>query len=261
MKNSKYILAGMSAFCLVLITATSIKSSFLMPLRTGVGFVLVPLQSGVNAIGTGLYNTLENFSSLREAQEENKNLQMRLYQLDQEYMQYKKIAARVIAKDSGNWFQVFRIDKGADDGIQEDMNVMAGGGLVGIVTDVGANYATVRAIIDDDSNVSGMSLRTGDTCNVSGNLTLYQDGRLGLDHIKKEADIQEGDKIVTSNISDIFLPGILIGYASGLTTDANNVTKSGTIIPVADFDNLQEVLVITQLKNGDGGDNNAEAAD
>ena len=282
MKNSKYILAGMSAFCLVLITATSIKSSFLMPLRTGVGFVLVPLQSGVNAIGTGLYNALENFSSLREAQEENKNLQMRLdqmveennrlqselyeldrlrelYQLDQEYMQYKKIAARVIAKDSGNWFQVFRIDKGADDGIQEDMNVMAGGGLVGIVTDVGANYATVRAIIDDDSNVSGMSLRTGDTCNVSGNLTLYQDGRLGLDHIKKEADIQEGDKIVTSNISDIFLPGILIGYASGLTT--NNVTKSGTIIPVADFDNLQEVLVITQLKNGDGGDNNAEAAD
>ena len=226
MKNSKYILAGMSAFCLVLITATSIKSSFLMPLRTGVGFVLVPLQSGVNAIGTGLYNTLENFSSLREAQEENKNLQMRLdqmveennrlqselyeldrlrelYQLDQEYMQYEKIAARVIAKDSGNWFQVFRIDKGADDGIQEDMNVMAGGGLVGIVTDVGANYATVRAIIDDDSNVSGMSLRTGDTCNVSGNLTLYQDGRLGLDHIKKEADIQEGDKIVTERFEVI----------------------------------------------------------
>lgn len=95
------------------------------------------------------------------------------------------------------------------------MNVMAGGGLVGIVTDVGANYATVRAIIDDDSNVSGMSLRnSGDTCNVSGNLDALQDGRLGLDHIKKEADIQEGDKIVTSNISDIFLPGILIGYAS-----------------------------------------------
>ena len=160
MKNSKYILAGMSAFCLVLITATSIKSSFLMPLRTGVGFVLVPLQSGVNAVYRSP-NALENFSSLREAErtksqmrldqmvEENNRLQSELYeldrlrelyQLDQEYMQYKKIAARVIAKDSGNWFQVFRIDKGADDGIQEDMNVMAGGGLVGIVTDVGANH-------------------------------------------------------------------------------------------------------------------------
>ncbi len=282
MKNSKYILAGMSAFCIVLIAATSINSSFLTPLRTGVGYILVPLQSGVNAVGTGLYNSIQNYSSLKEAQEENARLSARidelveennrlqsevyeldrlreLYQLDQEYMQYPKMAARVIAKDSGNWFQVFRIDKGLSDGVQVNMNVMAGGGLVGIVTDVGANYATVRAIIDDDSNVSGMSLRTGDTCNVSGDLTLYQEGRLGLDHIKKEADIQDGDKIVTSNISDIFLPGILIGYASDLTTDANNVTKSGTILPVADFDNLQEVLVITQLKNG--GEENAENTD
>ncbi|MGI6053582.1 MAG: rod shape-determining protein MreC [Clostridium sp.] len=277
MKNSKYILAGLSAFCILLIAATSINSGFLKPLRTGVGYMLVPLQSGVNAVGTGLYNAIQNYSSLKEAQAQNESLGNRLdqlveennrlqaevyelsrlrelYQLDQEYMQYPKVAARVIAKDSGNWFHVFRIDKGSADGIEADMNVMADGGLVGIVTDVGANYATVRSIIDDDSNVSGMSMRTGDTCNVAGNLTLYQEGRLNLDHIKKEADIQDGDKIVTSNISDIFLPGILIGYASELTTDANNVTKSGTIIPAANFDNLQEVLVITQLKSGEEED-------
>jgi len=282
MKNSKYILAGLSVFCILLIAVTSINSSFLMPLRTGVGYVLVPLQSGVNAVGTSVYNRMRDFSSLKAAQEENAGLTSRvaqlteentrlqsevyelsrlreLYQLDQEYMQYEKVAARIIAKDSGNWFQVFRINKGSADGIQVDMNVMAGGGLVGIVTDVGANYATVRTIIDDDSNVSGMSLRSGDTCNVSGNLTLYQEGRIGLDHIKKEADIQEGDKIVTSNISDVFLPGIFIGYAADLTTDANNVTKSGYIIPVAQFDNLQEVLVITELKNE--GEKHAENTD
>ena len=282
MKNSKYILAGLTFFCVLLIAVTSINSSFLTPLRTGVGYVLVPLQSGVNAVGTGLYNSMRNYSSLKEAQAENARLTQRvdqlteennrlqsdlyelsrlreLYELDQEYMQYEKVAARVIAKDSGNWFQIFRIDKGSADGIKVNMNVMAGGGLVGIVTDVGANYATVRAIIDDDSNVSGMSMRSGATFNVTGDLTLYQEGRLGLDHIKKDDDIQDGDKIVTSNISDIFLPGILIGYASDLTTDANNVTKSGYIIPVAEFDNLQEVLVITQLKNG--GNDNAESTD
>ena len=271
MKNSKYILAGMSAFCLVLITATSIKSSFLMPLRTGVGFVLVPLQSGVNAIGTGLYNALENFSSLREAQEENKNLQMRLdqmveennrlqselyeldrlrelYQLDQEYMQYKKIAARVIAKDSGNWFQVFRINKGSADGVQVDANVMAGGGLVGIVTDVGAHYATVRSIIDDVSRVSGMAQQSGDTCIVSGDLTLFGEGRLRLSNIAENGDLKDGDRIVTSNISSKFLPGILIGYAADITTDQSRLTKSGYLIPAAQFDSLQEVLVITTLK-------------
>lgn len=273
MKNSKYILAGLSFFCIVLIAVTSINSSILTPLRTGVGYVLIPFQSGVNAIGTSLYNHIRDFSTMQEAQAENEELKGRvaelteennrlqaeqyelerlreLYALDQDYMQYEKVAARVIAKDSGNWFQIFRINKGANDGIKENMNVIAGGGLVGIVTDVGANYATVRSIIDDASRVSCMSMRSGDNCIVSGDLTLFQEGLLGLDHVKKEANIQEGDKIVTSNISDVFLPGILVGYATELTTDSNNVTKSGQIVPVAEFDNLQEVLVITQLKDG-----------
>lgn len=273
MKNSKYILAGLSFFCIVLIAVTSINNSILTPLRTGVGYVLIPFQSGVNAIGTSLYNHIRDFSTMQEAQaeteelkgrvaeltEENNRLQAEqyelerlreLYALDQDYMQYEKVAARVIAKDSGNWFQIFRINKGSNDGIKENMNVIAGGGLVGIVTDVGANYATVRSIIDDASRVSCMSMRSGDNCIVSGDLTLFQEGLLGLDHMKKEADIQEGDKIVTSNISDVFLPGILVGYATELTTDSNNVTKSGQIVPVAEFDNLQEVLVITQLKDG-----------
>ena len=273
MKNSKYILAGLSFFCIVLIAVTSINNSILTPLRTGVGYVLIPFQSGVNAIGTSLYNHIRDFSTMQEAQAENEELKGRvaelteennrlqaeqyelerlteLYALDQDYMQYEKVAARVIAKDSGNWFQIFRINKGSNDGIKENMNVIAGGGLVGIVTDVGANYATVRSIIDDASRVSCMSMRSGDNCIVSGDLTLFQEGLLGLDHVKKEADIQEGDKIVTSNISDVFLPGILVGYATELTTDSNNVTKSGQIVPVAEFDNLQEVLVITQLKDG-----------
>ena len=273
MKNSKYILAGLSFFCIVLIAVTSINNSILTPLRTGVGYVLIPFQSGVNAIGTSLYNHIRDFSTMQEAQAENEELKGRvaelteennrlqaeqyelerlreLYALDQDYMQYEKVAARVIAKDSGNWFQIFRINKGSNDGIKENMNVIAGGGLVGIVTDVGANYATVRSIIDDASRVSCMSMRSGDNCIVSGDLTLFQEGLLGLDHVKKEADIQEGDKIVTSNISDVFLPGILVGYDTELTTDSNNVTKSGQIVPVAEFDNLQEVLVITQLKDG-----------
>ena len=159
------------------------------------------------------------------------------------------MAARVIARDSGNWFRIFRIDKGTKDGIRPDMNVLVNGGLIGIVTDVGLNYATVRTIIDDSSNVSGMSQRTGDICNVAGDMELYEQGRLGLDHIRKESDIESGDRIVTSNISEVYLPGILIGYAENVVTDANNITKSGALIPAGTFEGLQEVLVITQLKN------------
>ena len=158
------------------------------------------------------------------------------------------MGARVIATDSGNWFHVFRIDKGLNDGIAVDMNVVAEGGLVGIVTDVGANYATVRSIIDDSSRVSAMAIQSGDSCIVAGDLTLFKEGRLRITNALKESDLKNGDKIITSNISSVFLPGILIGYASEISNDTNNVTKSGYLIPAAQFDSLQEVLVITELK-------------
>ena len=172
-----------------------------------------------------------------------------LYQLDQDYQQYNKIGARVIAKDSGAWFQVFRINKGSADGVRVDANVIAGGGLVGIVTDVGANYATVRSIIDDVSRVSAMAQQSGDTCFVEGDLTLFSEGRLRISKITKDGDVKDGDRIVTSNVISKYLPGILIGYIDEIAVDSNNMTKSGTLIPVVDFEHLETVLVITTLKN------------
>lgn len=271
--NTKYFLFGLSLLCVCMIGITTIKGSILNPLRTAVGYVLVPIQSGVNRVGGGLYNELSSVGKLKTALAENETLKTRvdelteentrlrseqfelerlrsLYELDQEYMQYHKIGARIIAKDSSSWFSVFRIDKGSDDGIKEDMNVIAGGGLVGIVTDVGANYATVRSIIDDSSRVSAMAQQSGDSCIVAGDLQLFKEGRLNLSYMEKDDDIKDGDMIVTSNISGKFLPGILVGYATDITVDYNdNLTKSGYLIPAARFDRLQEVLVITDLKD------------
>ena len=114
---------------------------------------------------------------------------------------------------------------------------------------MGANYATVRSIIDDVSRVSGMAQQSGDTCIVSGDLTLFGEGRLRISNVAQNADFKDGDRIVTSNISSKFLPGILIGYAADITTDETRLTKSGYLIPAAQFDSLQEVLVITSLKD------------
>lgn len=270
-KRSKYILMGLTAFCVLLIGITSINDTWLSPLRTGVGYFLIPVQSGVNAVGRALYEDITDYRKLKTALDENRELKEEiaslteennrlqaeqfelqrlrdLYQMDQDYMQYEKVGARVIANDSGDWFQVFRVDKGSADGIKVDMNVIAGGGLVGIVTDVGANYATVRSIIDDSSLVSAMAMQSSDTCFVGGDLMLYKEGRLRITNIKKDADVKDGNKIITSNISSKFLPGILIGYATDITVDANELTSSGYLIPVAQFSNLQEVLIITKLK-------------
>ena len=270
-KSNTVIFIVLSVACLILITASTIRSEWLSPLRKGVGVILEPLQEGVNSFGRGIYGKISDNKTMEELQAENRELQRtidqlmaentrleeqgfelqrlrELYELDQQYEKYDSVAARIIARDSSGWFNIFRIDKGSRDGIQVDMNVIAGGGLVGIVTDVGTNYATVRSIIDDSSRVSAMSMRTSDTAIVSGNLQSYDEGKLLISEIMYDAEIKDGDKIITSNISSKYLPGIMIGYATGITADSNNLTKSGYIIPVAQFTSLQEVLVITTLK-------------
>lgn len=271
LSNNKLILLVLSFLCIVMIGVTTVRDEWLSPLRTAVGYFLMPVQSGVNRVGKSLYNTIKDHDELKSALEDKKKLQSQidqlvlentrlqedsfelvrlrqLFELSQDYGQYRTVGARVIAKDSGGWFHIFRIDKGSADGIRVDMNVIAGGGLVGIVTDVGANYATVRSIIDDVSRVSAMEIQSGDTCIVSGDLKMFADGKLKISDITDTAEIYEGDKIVTSTVSSKYLPGILIGYVNELQTDPARLTRSGTLIPVADFGTLQEVLVIMDLK-------------
>ena len=271
-RKSKYIFIVLTVLCVMMIVLSSVKDGLMNPIRNTIGYVLVPLQSGVNRVGYGLYEELEDHRTLKAVQEENKRLNEQIdllteennrlaqnegelsrlrdfYALDQDYLQYEKVAARVIAKDSENWFQVFRIDKGSQDGIRVDQNVMANGGLVGIVTDVGLNYATVRSIIDDESRVSAMCLQSSSTCIVAGDLTLYQQGRLRITDMQKNATIQDGDRIVTSNISSKFMPGILVGYAVDIRDDEKKLMKTGYLIPAADFDDLTEVLVLKDVKS------------
>ena len=270
--NNRLVLIVLSVSCVGMIGLTTIKNEQLRPIRTAVGYFLLPVQTGVNRVGSAVYSNFKNQEKMRTALADNESLReqvatltmentrlqsdsyelsrlRKLYELNQTYGQYRMTGARVIAKDTGNWFHVFRIDKGARDGIKPDMNVVGDGGLIGIVTDVGDNYATVRSIIDDVSRVSAMVIQSNDTCIVSGNLQLYADGKLKISVITDTADIKDGDAIVTSTVSSKFLPGILIGYAGDLKTDPDRLTRSGTLVPVADFETIQEVLVILDLKS------------
>lgn len=267
----RYVLFFLMVICCALLAVSYIFPSALSPVTNAVNSVLLPMEKGFNYIGTKLADAVYDSQSLSEARAENSELKTQiaeleelltnyeqelaeleelqeLFELSEQYSEYEMTAARIIQKDSGNWYHSFVIDKGSDDGIEVDMNVIADGGLVGIVTDVGSNYARVQSIIDDDSNVSAMSLSTGATCIVSGSLELYSEGLLAVSYIDKDDTIEDGDKIVTSTISSKYLPNILIGYAQDIEIDSNNLTKSGYIIPAVDFDDLNIVLVITTTK-------------
>ena len=240
------------------------------------GYTFMPFKIGLTEISSYANQRAEDFRQVREVLSENKALREQvdeltqendrlienrfelielrsLLDLDSEYEEYEKIGARVTGKDPGNWYSVFIIDKGANDGIKEGMNVIAGAGLVGIITKTGPNWAQVRSIIDDDSNVSGRMLNTSDNLIVYGNLEAIKDGTIEFGQLSDPDDeVAVGDKIVTSNISDRYLPGIAIGYINTIEKDSNNLTKSGTLTPVVDFEHIDAVLVITQMKEKGG---------
>ncbi len=269
---SKYLLFILTIICAGAIILTFNTNIFSGTLNTAVGYVIIPFEKGISSVGGWLANRSEELVQIRSLLSENESLKAQideltmentilqqeryelatlreLYQLDSQYEGYEKVGARIIAKDAGNWFHSFVIDKGEEDGIAVDMNVIAGSGLVGRVVDVGKNWSKVTSIIADNSNVSSKVLSTSDYLVVSGDLELYGSGVIKFEKLVDSADkVVEGDKIVTSNISDKYLPNILIGYISALEVDANNITKSGQLTPAVDFEHLEEVLIIRQLK-------------
>ncbi|MBQ1849495.1 MAG: rod shape-determining protein MreC [Lachnospiraceae bacterium] len=269
---SKYLLFILTILCSVMMLLSFTTSLFDKPLGTIVGYVVIPFEKGIGAAGGWLSNRKDELSQIRSLLEENQKLKdqvahlteentllqqdkyelnklRQLFELDEQYEEYHKVGARIIARDPGNWYVAFTIDKGSNDGIAVDMNVIAGGGLVGRISSVGQNWAKVTAIISDNANVAGMTLASEDNLIVSGSLKGMNDGVIYFSKlVDSKGVVQSGDKVVTSDISDKFLPGILIGYVLNVIPDNNNLTKSGTIIPAVDFEHLSEVLVITDQK-------------
>lgn len=272
--DPKYILMMIAIVCVALIIVSFRFQDKMTPIRTAVGGIVTPMQRGINKIGLVVADGMDYATTVKKLTRENDSLKKqvddlsaqnrllqqdkydldnfrKLYDLDEKYSDYPKVAAHVISSD-GNWFNSFVIDKGSKDGLKVNMNVLAGDGLVGIVTEVNKSYARVRSIIDDESSVTGSFLKTSDMCFVNGNLKLINKGMIDISGIPADAEIKNGYEVVTSPVSDKYLPGILIGYARDIETDSSNITQSAHLTPAADFSGLDMVLVITEVK--DSGD-------
>lgn len=269
--SSKYWFLILMVICMLLMGLSGFAGTGKGPLGWIANYTIVPMQKGINTVGILLSDFTDNFATLKEVRAENDALKEKvaelttennrlqqnsakleryeeLFKMDENTADYPKVGANVIASDNSNWFTRFTIDKGSKDGIGVDMNVLSGAGLVGIVTEVRPHSATVSSIIDD-KNISAMILTTFDKCIVSGDLSMINNGVVKFEQLaNNDNEVPIGEQVVTSNISDKYLQGLLIGYVSEISVDSNNLTKSGYIIPATNFRELQEVLVITTTK-------------
>ncbi|MDO5146263.1 MAG: rod shape-determining protein MreC [Eubacteriales bacterium] len=280
--SPKLLLIVLTVICGLLLSVSVIGREVLRPLTGIVSAVVIPMQDGINSVGVWVNDKVGSMKSMEELQKENEELTRQveelkqknqslqgdqseleelrgLFALSEKYASFPKVGARVISSGSGNWYENFIINKGSDDGLAVNMNVLADDGLAGIITEVGHNYAKVQSIISDESSVSAMSVTSSDTCVVEGNReSLQKTGNIDVAYISKDAGMKVGDELVTSNISSKYLAGIRIGTVTDITMDSSNLTQSAKVTPVVDFQHISDVLVITQLKEIPPGSERAD---
>lgn len=229
-------------------------------------YITVPIQKGLNFVGGGFSNTITKIQSNSQLQEdkdgleqqidklaydnniliqyeaENKKLKQ-LLELANRYKKYPSEGANVISKDLGNWYKIFNIDKGTQAGFDADDTILAGNGLVGHILESGPLSSKVMSIIDDRSAVSATVLRTGDVGILKGDIELVQQGFCKL-QIGIQSEVIKGDQIVTSHLSTVYPPGIMIGVVEEIMIAKNGLTQYAYVRPVVDFEHLEQVLVL-----------------
>lgn len=269
--NPKYLLLTLtiiSVFFLIISYFAADKVAFLKNFTIN---IVTPIQECINEIGLWTDSKAKNLAEIEELNEQNEALEQELaelkteitiyqnqlaelnelrdlYDLAETYPDFNKTGAHVFAKDTSSWFSMFYIDKGTNDNLFVGANVMCDEGLAGLIVECHADYSKVRAIIDDNSNISAKIMPSNALCTVEGNISQFENGYLVVSNIDKDASVNIGDKVVTSNISDRFHAGIVIGYIVEVKNDPNNLTMTAYITPAVDFNNITDVLVITDKK-------------
>ena len=244
------------------------------------GVVITPVQDAVTSITGWFGDTFDSIRSENDLKSENAELKARIELLEQEnrrlslyedenkrltelleikqkFAAYTTTGANITAKDPGSRYDSFVIDKGTVNGLKADMPLTAEGGLVGHIYETGLTYSKAISIIDSRSAVSAMNLRTMDIGVVKGDYSLMNSGLCIMEYISADADIVEGDEIVTSHLSDIYPEGITIGHVREVYFDSNGLTKYAVIEPSVDFKHLKTVLVIADT--GSVGDVSADS--
>jgi rod shape-determining protein MreC len=235
-----------------------------------VGSILSPVQSALYSATDAISDFFSRIFSGADVQTENQELKAQVAELEgqlQDYNEVKKenerlsgllnfvntdpdlgiVSASVISKDAGHWFNVFTINAGMSKGIEINMPVVNGDGLVGMVVAVGADWSRVMTIVDSESHVSALVERTRDPGVVTGTISTgdEENATLTLGYLPLNADLVPGDTVITSGLTDVFPKGIKIGEVVEVSSSSNGMKNEAVVKPWVDFNHLEEVSVVT----------------
>ena len=157
-------------------------------------------------------------------------------------------SATVTAYGVSGWSSTFTISKGSDSGIAaNDCVVDQYGNLVGLVADVGTNWATVRTIVDAEIQMGGLLSRTDGAAVLEGDFALMGRGRLKLTYLPEGVELLAGDQVLTLSREGIYPSGLVVGHVEEILTEASGMNQYAVVVPEADLDSLKQVFVITDF--------------
>jgi len=268
-KNKLFLLILVSVILLTIIGISSSNKDAFSLIRNVVTVPLTPLQKFFTSIGERIEYFFSTFEEIKNLKAENERLKIRVNELEKEnrellvykekndelrealklksqFEEYELIGANVIAKEPGNWFDVFKIDVGTRDGIDVDYPVITSTkGLVGRVVSCDLTSSKVISIIDEDSVVScWLSKPEGGHVIVRGDIALKEQGLCYMNNIPASIDIAVDDVIETSGLGGIYPKGILVGRVKEIRRAGSNMDRYVIIEPEVDFQRLQEVFVL-----------------
>jgi rod shape-determining protein MreC len=253
------------------------KDSGLNRLNNIVSVPLSPVQGFFTSIGKTVEGGLAFFKDTNAVRKENGQLKAHVIELEKQnselaalktknddlrqalklkaqFSNYTLIGANIIALDPGNWFNIFKIDVGGNDGVKADFPVVTSSkGLAGRVMSSDSTSSKVITIIDEESSVAGwISKAGGGHAMVRGDMQLKEQGLCKLNYIQLEVDVEVGDVIETSGLGGIYPKGILIGKVVEVRKTNSEMDRYAIIQPAADFKRLEEVYVLKSANNNEG---------
>lgn len=263
------ILGGIATIIilLLLIFLSNVEVNKLSYLESAASAIINPVQRVFIDLRNKIQGNSAYFSNMESIMQENEDLRIKNSELEtklrelemikaentklQEYMNltdkyssYETIPAYVINRDVSNYSSTLILNVGTNDGIKENMTVIADKGLVGYVISTTENTCKVQVIIDSASTVSCTISTTDESIICKG--TLENDQVLRASYIPTSAELIQGDNVYTSGVGGIYPKGIIIGTIKEIITTSNITDRYAIVEPAVDFSKIDTVLIINQ---------------
>ncbi len=270
-KNKFFYIMTVLALLLTIVPSVFYSMGLTFVFRDAVCVLLTPMQKVFNYATEAVDGFAAYFDKFDELIEENNTLRERVAELEKQnydaaeleersawmsnflemktqHTDFKMLSASVTGRESGNYSKVLTIDVGTGAGVTLNMPVVTSEGIVGRITELGYNWAKVTTIVEPQSSVGAYIERTEDAGICEGKFGLAADGLCRMSYLPAEAEIETGDRVLSTGYGSVYPRGLVIGYVE--TVGINEFTRSPdvTVKCAVDYSELTQVMIITDFE-------------